>query len=376
VFHEPKYESIALFWILLGALAAGVSRFKSDARYGVAILALPLFCFIPTVYRYGSPAAMAPAWIGALLCLLAARRRATAVTIAMVAAAVVFLVPFVAADSSDYRFDEWVLYPPDKNPIVWIAGAAIAKVIVLWRRGDRPALRRGALVMTTMLVIFERVRLARLEELAAVVVLGYAVWAFWRRRSADGHATSVWAASQEERLAWIAGMLLAHHALTRVEPEAYLWRDWLLAAVVLSTTAVNDLLPVPPARQGAHSVLLFFSFLAAGWVTFAWTVHRLEWGFLYEWFSAPFVERHVGFFLPLILARYVLPLLVARFVLAGELGGDGAYPGRAVSLIAGWKIASLFLLTVGIGSSSSTTEIYLEGAEETAIAGVIAAGLL
>jgi hypothetical protein len=375
-FHEPKYESIALFWILLGVLAAGVSRFKSDARYGAAILAFPLFCFVPTVYRYGSPAAMAPAWIGALLCLLAASRRAMAATAATLAAAILFLVPFVAADSSDYRFDEWVLYPPDKNPIVWIAGAALAKAVLLWRRGDRPTVRVGALIVTTVLVIFERVRLARLEELAAVVVLGYAAWAFRRRRSSDGRATSIWAASQEERLAWIAGMLLAHHALTRVEPEAYLWRDWLLAAVFLSAKAVKDFLPVPAARQGAHAALLFFSLMAAGWVTFAWTVHRLEWGFLYEWFSAPFVERHVGFFLPLILARYVLPLLVARFVLAGEFARDGAYPGRAVSLIAGLKIASLFLLTVGIGSSSSTTEIYLEGAEETAIAGVIAAGLL
>lgn len=375
-FHEPKYDSIALFWILLGAVSVAVSRFKSDTRYGAAILALPLFYCFPTVYRYGSVAAMAPAWIGALFCLLAASRPVTGAAVATIASAVLFLVPFLAADSSDYRFDEWVLYPPDKSPIVWIAGAAIAKGLLLWRRGDRQSVRAGALALTTMLAIFERVRLSRLEEAAAVVVLGYAAWAFRRRRSVEGRATSVWAASREERIAWIAGMLLAHHALTRVEPEAYLWRDWLLAAVFLSARATKDFLSAPAVRKGAHAVLLFLSFLAAGWVTFAWTVHRLEWSFLYEWFSAPFVERHVGFFLPLILARYVLPLLVARLVLAGELADDGTYPGRAASFIAGWKIATLFLLTIGIGLSSSTTEIYLEGAEETAIAAVIAAGLL
>jgi hypothetical protein len=121
---------------------------------------------------------------------------------------------------------------------------------------------------------------------------------------------------------------------------------------------------------------LFFSLVATGWVTFAWTVHRLEWGFLYDWFSAPFVERHVGFFLPLILARYVVPLIVARLLLDGAFGHEAPYPGRAVWLLTGWKVASVFLLTIGIASSSSTTEIYLEGAEETAIAFVIAAGLL
>jgi hypothetical protein len=364
--HEPTYQSVALLWSVIGASVVGLSWFGSDARFGVAVLAIPLFFFFPTVYRYGSAAAMAPAWIGALLCVVAARRR---MPVATVAASVLFLVPFVAADASDYRFGEWVLYPSDRNPIVWILGAAVAKVLVLWRRGDRPHVRAAALVLATVMVIFEQVRAYRLEELSAVIVLAYAAWAFRRRQGRSSVVTP------DERVAWIIGLLLAHHALTRVEPQAYLWRDWLLAAVVLSARAVKDFVP-PSLRQGAYTVLLFFALIAVGWVTFAWTVHRLEWGFLYDWFSAPFVERHVGFFLPLILVRYVLPLLVARILLAGELGSDMPYPGRAISLVAGWKIASLFLLTVGIGASSSTTEIYLEGAEETAIAGLLAAGLL
>jgi hypothetical protein len=382
--HEPTYRSLGVFWGLAWVASALLTWFKRDLRAGAALLALPMFAFFPTVYRYGSVAAMAPAWIGFLLCTLAVASRTSeaasvpspfariASSALAVAAPAVFLVPFLAADSSDYRFEEWKIYPSDVSPIFWIVGAGVAKVILLWPRSTSARVRIVGLSLATILVVFERVRLSTAELSCSVATLAFAGYAIHRRRSLPAPAIG---APDLERLAWIAGLLMMHHALTRAGAADYLWRDWLLAAVLLSGRVVRRFFPARE-RGALYAVLLFFAFLANGWVTFAWTVHRLEWGFLYEWFSAPFVERHVGFLLPLILARYLLPLIVARLVLAAELGSETPYPARTTWFFVGWKVVSLFLMTVGIGCTSPTTEIYLEGAEETAIAGVLSAALL
>ena len=383
--HEPTYQSLTLLWVFMAAAALALSFLKRDARFGGALLLSPLFLFFPTVYRYGSVAGMAPSWVGLLACIVVAATaygaslqkagsdtvpplRGARATVLALAAPAVLLTPFMAVDSSDYRFGEWVLYPADANRVVWILGAVIAKAIVLVRREQAPAVRVMALVLTTMMVAFEQWRSSFPEEALSALLVGYAAWSTFRRSRTR-------AETQIGELAWIAGLLLAHHAFTRAEPEAYFWRDWLLAAVFLSGRLVRDVVPLERRRIG-YAALLFLSLIATGWVTFAWTVHRLEWAFLYEWFRAPFVERHVGVFLPLIIGRYLLPLVVARRLLSSAFGPDEPYPGRAISGFAGLKIASLFLMTVGIGYTSQTTEIYLEGAEETAIAGVLSAGLL
>jgi Metalloenzyme superfamily len=377
--HEPTYRSLAVFWAIAWFSAVQLTWVKRDVRYGALMLSLPVFAFFPTVYRYGSVAAMAPAWIGFLMCAFAAAERARRtettgswLSVLTAVAPVLFLVPFLAADSSDYRFDEWKIYAADASPVGWVLGAAVAKVVLLWPRASNGRARAFGLVLATLMVVFERARHSTLELVCGATILLFAGFLLRARgRSRPRSAPLL----DFERLAWIAGLLMIHHALTRSNGVEYLWRDWLLAAVLLSGRMVRRLCP-EEARDVPHAVLLFFAFLATGWVTFAWTVHRLEWGFLYDWFSAPFVERHVAFFVPLILARYLLPLVVARLVLASELDRKQRYPGRAIWFLVGWKVASLFLMTIGIGCTSPTTEIYLEGAEETAIAGVLSAALL
>lgn len=393
--HEPTYESLVVLWLSVWAVAAVVSWTARSVVHGRWLVGLPLFAFFPTVYRYGAPAAMAPAAVGFLLCVFAAARGRPAealrsplrgATWATAALPILLLVPFLAVDASDYRFGEWVIYPSDWNPAVWILGAAVAKALILLRREQTRPVRVAALCLATLMVFFEQVRASRIEEPLSIAILGYALVAALHRRhentraaqaAPDGAIGGAGARlrSPSEELALVSGLLLAHHAFTRADFEAYFWRDWLLAAVFLSGRAVREFVP-PDARRTAHAALLFLSLLVTAWVTFAWTVHRLEWAFLYEWFRAPFVEKHVGFFLPLILARYLLPLVAARLLLAQVFGRREPYPGRAVQLLAGAKIASLFLVTAGIGYTSPTTEIYLEGAEETAILGVLSAGLL
>jgi hypothetical protein len=105
-------------------------------------------------------------------------------------------------------------------------------------------------------------------------------------------------------------------------------------------------------------------------------VHWLEWRFLYDWWDAAFVEEHVGYFLPVIVLRYAIPVVLTRVLLAEQLDGATVYPRRAVWLLSGAKVLSVFLFTCGIGWASVASDSYLEAAEETGILTTLCAGLL
>ena len=49
-------------------------------------------------------------------------------------------------------------------------------------------------------------------------------------------------------------------------------------------------------RPSVYSYVLLLAAAVSAWVTLAWTFHRMEWGFLFDWCEVRFVERNVGFF--------------------------------------------------------------------------------
>jgi hypothetical protein len=122
--------------------------------------------------------------------------------------------------------------------------------------------------------------------------------------------------------------------------------------------------------------LTLFAVFAAGWVAFAWTTHWLEWRFLYDWWGAAFVEDHVGWFIPLIVARFAIPVLLARVLLAEGFDDGAPYPRREVWFLVGVKVLTVLLFTCGIGLVSVESDSYLEAAEETGIWTALSAGLL
>jgi hypothetical protein len=176
-------------------------------------------------------------------------------------------------------------------------------------------------------------------------------------------------------IAGVTGLMLLHHYAVRVPGSAYYWQDCWLAALVLSARVVRRL---PSAlRTYAHGVLLLLAFFASGWVSFAWTLHRLEWRFLYDFWSAAFVESHVAAFLPLLAGRFALPLLAARVVLRRELAGDNSQKALGVAwLLAGSKVASLMLWSYGIAFVSVASDVYLEAVQETSLTWALLLGLL
>lgn len=359
--HEPTYTTLIALWLGLWSLAALLTWRTRRLELGAVLLALPLFIAVPTVYRYGAPAAMAPAWIGWLACagivMNAPRRQLMAA-----AGALALLAPFALVESSDFRFDEWISWPPVSLPSGFLLLSVLAKGIVLVP--PRGPLRERAIGLLALLLL-TAVQLGRVANepqlFGALVLFALAAW-LWRKQS---KLTATICAT---------ALLLLHHYGVRVPVSAYYWQDCLLAALVLSARFIR---PLPsPARDHARAMLLLLAFFASGWVNFAWTLHRLEWRFLYDFWSAAFVERHVAAFLPLLVSRFALPLLAARVLLARELEGSGARALGLAWMLAGSKVASLMFWTYGIAFVSVASDVYLEAVQETCLACALVFGLL
>jgi hypothetical protein len=374
--HEPHFSTMAKLWIGLWLASAGVSWTARDELPGWFLVALPLFLLFPTAYRYGAPGAMAPAWLGFVTCAaLAARARDRARpstrAVALLALLLALLYPFSAAEASDNRFDQWVFYPLDAGAVWWVAIALLGKLVLLFRRD---AGWQGHVASAAGVAVLLHVE-SRPPSGSVTLALSLALLLSAFAQSRWGPASSSPGARSGVRVAGLVGLLLLYRALTHAEAESYLWLDCLLGAVSVSARLVA--IEVGERnRPRAHALLLFLAWVGCGWVVLAWTVHRLEWRFLYDWFAAPYVERHVALFLPLILARFAIPLVVARLLVAEALGPPGPRAQRLVWMLAGAKIGSLLLLTVGIAWVNAASDMYLEAAQETGIATVIAFGLL
>jgi hypothetical protein len=380
--HEPTYAMLAWLWVAYLGLAVTLVRARRDVRHGWALLIAPLVISFPTVYRYGAPAAMGPAWFGWLLCLALGAgaaadpvdedpRLATsrAQSFWLVSAALALLLaPFAALEAINFRFTEWVLWPLPGLPQGWFWLALCAKLAVFVQpRAPRGHQFAGLCACALLTLAQQGLFSLNLQCVAGLLLLMTALGLRLGRLS--------FSARPLETMAVVLGVLLLHHGSVRIPSSAYAWQDCLLAALVLSGRLAREL---PPRLRGqAWALLLFFAFFAAGWVSFAWTVHQLEWGFLYDWLSAAFVERQVLWLLPLILGRYALPLVAARRLLARELAdASSVYPHGLVRLLVGGKVLSLLLWAYGIAYVTVASDLYLEAVQETGIAVVLWAGLL
>jgi hypothetical protein len=376
VVHDLTYGMLLGGWCTLLVLALAATAWRKAPALGWLVVGAPLFLLYPSVYRYGAPAAMAPAWGGWAAVGLAALprefrgERSWLSAMASAGGLLSFLLPFKAADGLDFQFQNWVAWPADMIPGGWLTFGLIALVILFLRRGMRPRAICGALAIGALVAIVEMrlLPLGRLEPMLGLSLV--CVGAVLRKRT-DLAGDS----AQLARAAMLGGLLIAYHALVRIPAQAYLWADCLFACIVLSAALLRH-------TRGGTTELVSSVFLrvlgmvVAGWVTLAWGVRWLEWGFLYDWFGAEFVETHVGWFLPLILMRYVIPVWIVRILLGEEPEEGRAESERTSWLVWGAKILSLLLFAYGAWHFEPTTDPRLEAAAQTALATVLAAGLL
>jgi hypothetical protein len=388
--HEPRFVTIAAFWAGLWLVALVVARRRRDAKLGWPLLALPLFVLVPTVYRYGAAPALAPVWVGFILCAALATGGPTYSPLAgnerdsnwrsplfgVLVLTVAMLYPFSGAEASNCRFDTWVFFPFEVGGSggvwVWIVLALLAKFVLLLRRGVEAQTQRAGILGVMLLTAVEANRPSALPELALALVL---LFVAWRAKAPPRWSLAPDVARPPADVGLITGVLLLFMALTQADTEVYLWLDCLLAALYCSGKLVALAVPAS-ARTLGYTLLLLFAWFGTGWVSFAWTVHRLEWHFLYELFAAPTVERYVWFFIPLILARYLLPLLLGRALLAESLDHPELDVRRLVWTLAGAKVLTVLLFTAGIGWANPQSDVYLEAAQEAGVGTVLTAGLL
>ena len=374
--HEPTYVTLGVLWVGLWAGALVVTWRARRIELAALVLGLPLFLAVPTVYRYGAPPAMGLAWLGFLACVavLLMVLKLGRPPLAAAALSCILLLPFAFAESSGFRFDEWILWPPAALPNGFLLLSLVAKWIVLVPPQPESSdashgVRIGAgLLAAAFLTLVQLGMVPHVAQLVAALAL-FSLWALETQRQRIGKSRAI------ATTACVTALLLVHHYAVRIPTNAYYWQDCLLAALVLSARLIR---PLPsPARTFAHSALLLLAFFVSGWVSFAWTLHRLEWAFLYDFWSAAFVESRVAAFLPLLMGRFALPLIAARVLLRRELGV--ADDERALGwawLLVGSKVASLMFWSYGTAFVSVASDVYLEAVQETSLACVLLLGLL
>ena len=165
-----------------------------------------------------------------------------------------------------------------------------------------------------------------------------------------------------------------YYYLIRVPNEAYQWADLLMAGVFLAALYLKRNHNRHRVQSG-YAFLMIISMIAVGWITLAWTVHRLEFFFVFDWFSTGTVTKYVVLFLPFIILRYMIPLIMIRILLTEVFKRSSPFPHRAVLVVAGLKLCSLLLIFYGIGLNN-TSNVYYEGVQEAGIWIILILGLL
>lgn len=385
--HEPRFTTIIAVWVAIAlALPIAVRLAATRAspalrawvpRVAFGLLLGALFLLYPTVYRYGAPAAMAPVWICGALALAAAAWPSRRALLAA-AGVLVLLWPFKLAEAKNFQLAGWVSWPVQQIPGAWETLDTIALLLLFVRR-QRPI--AVALAVAAALIIRQihvgEIELGRYEVVAALALalLAFALRVALRRgRAARAPDAELALVAAVERTLGLAALLVGFHAAVVARVSTHAAATLLLAAVGLSAPLVEG----APARAArwAYGVLGLLVVLAAGWVGIAWTVHLFEWHVLYAWFSAASVEKHIGWFLPLILVRYVLPARAARRLLVEGAPRAAAEAEAHLFTLAAVKATSLALVMLGIGLVQATSDVYLEAAQETAIWLVVMGGAI
>jgi hypothetical protein len=362
------------------------------------VLGVTALLLYPTVYNYGSVSALAPVWSLWLLFLCVPEIRAwlglrlrggdraeaaragrrLLVTAAIGLAVFLILQPFFYTDATNFRFSKWVARMFPTPP--WLPGAVVAKAIVFVR--PQPlieAWRSGrAKVASALAVVFASLAMVAFLSLVEAELVSLTTWrgllafgvTFALRRACLARFPEALSLHRALRLGlyWIAALYLL-----RLPSESRAWADDLFAALVLSAVYARRSSD-PFVQKHSRVFLLMLGVIVSGWVTLAWTAHRLEWAVLYDWLPGDLVERRVAFFLPLILGRYAIPVLMAREILAEPFGAG--HPARTALRLSGVKFFALAMMVLGIGCYSVASDVYLEAVEEQVIVFLLLLGLV
>lgn len=356
--HEPGYHVLDLVWA--GALVAGLvaARNIDPARIAWALLALPAVLLWPTVYRYGWAATMGPAWsVGTVVIASAFMRRVAPDDrwrLRLAVPAVFLVAMFFHADATNFEFSGWYFPGFHVSAVIPIWLVVAAKIVIFApRKPDGVGLAAAGAAVAFLTAL----RLRWIDPspaMSLVILVGLAVAV----RALSGEARRVL-----RRCAALAALFFAFGEFVRVDPVVHDHLDLLFCALVLTAA------PLSALRSPSLDLWLgTLGLIACGWCTVAWTVHRLEWGFLYEYFDPAFVESEAGWFLPFILLRYAIPVVILRILIPVRPG--------ALLAVAAAKLLALLAVATSLGSIDPGSDVYFEAVQEAGVLLVLMLGLL
>jgi hypothetical protein len=369
---EPQgsIEMIAIWLVGMGVAAALVAAGLLEATTAAWLaLAVPALMLYPSAARDSWAAGMGRLWSIAMVALVVgwARRRfvvergghlsftfAEKLALASLPFVAFCTLPFFYVEADGFVFGNWRGYLTLDWMGFWIVLATGARCVLLLRphRGVPANVSALGLIALLSLVSFGEVlptQMGRLGCAGVLAALAVAARASRGVRDAASPLTNV-------------ALLMAFRGSVVLDERQFLQLELSLAALRVSQL-LADVLAAPGRRRQWDLWLEAMALVVVAWSTLALTLHRLEWRFLYDFVSPPVVERRVGLFLPLILARYTLPLVLARRLLAEarERTPDDHWLGSYA--VAAAKVVTLTLIATGYGLFDPTSELFAEAVQ-------------
>jgi hypothetical protein len=267
-----------------------------------------------------------------------------------------FVMPFFYIEAEGLVFGAWRGYLTSNRVVHWVLVCTAANLVLFIRPRRGLAANAVALVLVGLVVAvsFDAIAVTPKARLLLAALLGAAAVAtrVWPRAAGAGVAAAL----------TNAALLVAFRATVVLDERGFFQLQLLLAALALSAW-VSDALGRQEDRASFANWLQVMALLVATWSTLALSLQRLEWHILYELFSPPFVEKHVAFFLPVIVGRYAIPLVIARRLLAESRPAGQASAWYSSFGAASVKLVTLLLVTIGYGLVNPSSEIYLEAVQ-------------
>lgn len=365
--HGLSREQLACGWMVVGCVIA-LTATRCNRLWLVGGVAGAVgFLTLPTNYRYGFTGLMVPLlwlWLVAYAASLVREKRlgtlkALAAAVGLGALIFAFTQAYAGTEARYHIFRHFVSLvsfgPIDNEGILW--RALLAKIIIFF-----PALPRRwlpAALKVTLIVVLQQVQWRTWDPNAtesALIILGlFGGWLLARRRD------------DETADAFALGLLFFLFAYcVRPIREFYAFADCMFAGLLFAARWTRRF-PQRENMAGDYVVLAMVAFLATGFFSVSWSIEKLEWGRIYTWFSAGWIERHAIVVVPWLVLKTALPLFIARLVLRRELGAVAVWPAERLRRLVGFKLLTLILVLAGIGASGTVSNVYLEGAQQLTI---------
>lgn len=359
-------------------VAAGVGIASSPAVGAALLLAFALLLLPPTVASYGSMGGMTPAWLAWLVSAgvwgvrLEGRRSGWrgAIPVVVVAVAALLLVQIFCIPSAYLSrllsfHPMWPSLSPRTSALPLVAW--VAKLVVFMPlRGSLPGWRASVLVRwlappaligvlaatgVAMLQAWGDARHHPLMAPSALLVAGFGWWIRKRRSPLAEYLGEV---------ATLVSVWLLLLYMVRVDAHLMAAFDCFAAVAVASGWLASR---VPAA--GSRPLLVTLALLASGWSVVAFSFHRLEWQFLYDWLPAPVVEEMVVWLSPLLLGRYALATWVLCRLLSRH--GEGAVVKQWPATLGLAAIVGVVCLGLGLAMVAAESRLYMDAWKHVAV---------